>query len=89
MIFIGDDDVGPRCFKVDPAGNWMGYHATASGQKQQEAMNHLEKRWKKLDDGKGAEDPMKAGKKLSCAEVIEVCQSRSSVMNHLIFHRSQ
>jgi hypothetical protein len=73
MILIGIDfEHGPQCFKLDPAGYFVGFHATAAGQKQQEAMNHLEKKWKKLDSGRGADDPVKAGKSLSQAEVIEV-----------------
>lgn len=74
MILIGiDPELGPQCFKLDPAGYFVGFHATAAGQKQQEAMNHLEKKWKKLDSGNGGEDASKAGKTLSRAEVIEVC----------------
>lgn len=73
MILIGiDAELGPQVFKLDPAGYFVGFHATASGQKQQEAMNHLEKKWKKLDSGRGADDAAKAGKSLSRAEVIEV-----------------
>lgn len=73
MILIGNDpELGPQCFKLDPAGYFVGFHATAAGQKQQEAMNHLEKKWKKLDNGSGADDPTKAGKTLSRNEVIEV-----------------
>ena len=67
-----DPELGPQCFKLDPAGYYVGFHATAAGQKQQEAMNHLEKKWKKLDSGKGGDDPAKAGNTLSKAEVIEV-----------------
>jgi 20S proteasome subunit alpha 1 len=75
MILIGiDPEYGPQCFKLDPAGYFVGFHATAAGQKQQEAMNHLEKKWKKLDKGKGADDAAAAGKKLSRAEVIEVSE---------------
>ena len=76
MISIGlDQEFGPspQCFKLDPAGYFIGFHATAAGQKQQEAMNHLEKKWKKLDNGKGGEDAAKAGKSLSRVDVIEVC----------------
>lgn len=74
MILIGiDPEFGPACFKLDPAGYFVGFHATAAGQKQQESMNHLEKKWKKLDDGKGADDAVKAGKTLTKAQVIEVC----------------
>lgn len=73
MILIGvDDDFGPQCFKLDPAGYYVGFHATAAGQKQQEAMNHLEKKWKKLNGGAGADDAVEAGKTLGRAEVIEV-----------------
>lgn len=76
MILIGIDvEFGPQCFKLDPAGYFVGFHATAAGQKQQEAMNHLEKKWKKLDSGRGADDAVKAGKSLSRNEVIEVCGS--------------
>jgi 20S proteasome alpha/beta subunit len=76
MILIGIDvEFGPQCFKLDPAGYFVGFHATAAGQKQQEAMNHLEKKWKKLDSGRGADDAVKAGKSLSRDEVIEVCGS--------------
>lgn len=73
MILIGiDPEFGPQIFKLDPAGYFVGFHATAAGQKQQEAMNHLEKKWKKLDGGKGADDATKAGKTLDKKEVIEV-----------------
>jgi 20S proteasome subunit alpha 1 len=76
MILIGIDfELGPQIFKLDPAGYFVGFHATAAGQKQQEAMNHLEKKWKKLNNGNGSDDPVAAGKTLSRAEVIEVCPS--------------
>jgi len=80
MILIGiDSEFGPQCFKLDPAGYFVGFHATAAGQKQQEAMNHLEKKWKKLDGGKGADDPAQSGKTLSRADVIEVSCPRGSL----------
>lgn len=51
MILIGiDDELGPQCFKLDPAGYFVGFKATASGTKQQESMNHLEKQFKKEPD---------------------------------------
>ena len=73
MVLIGiDPEFGPQIFKLDPAGYFVGFHATAAGQKQQEAMNHLEKKWKKLDGGNGAEDAGAAGRTLDRAQVIEV-----------------
>nr|ANM86164.1 proteasome subunit alpha type-6-A [Stygiella incarcerata] len=53
-ILLGiDEEVGPQLFKVDPSGQTLGFHATAAGQKDTEAMNFLEKkmRRKKEDDG--------------------------------------
>lgn len=48
MILIGiDEELGPQLFKLDPAGYFVGYKATAAGAKQQEAMNHMEKKLKK------------------------------------------
>ncbi|KAH7912471.1 nucleophile aminohydrolase [Hygrophoropsis aurantiaca] len=82
MILIGlDPEFGPQCFKLDPAGYFVGFHATAAGQKQQEAMNHLEKRWKKLDNGAGADDAASAGKNLSRSQVIEIAIEAMSTVH--------
>ena len=48
-----DDEQGPSLYKVDPAGYYTGYKATASGPKQQEAINHLEKKLKNKDNAAG------------------------------------
>ena len=42
-----DAEAGPQLYKCDPAGYYVGYKATASGPKAQEALNFLEKRLKK------------------------------------------
>lgn len=73
MIIIGHDpEFGPQVFKLDPAGYFVGFHATSAGQKQQESMNHLEKKWKKLDGGRGGDEPDKAGRTLERNTVIEM-----------------
>jgi len=50
MIIIGIDVEGeskiPQLFRCDPAGYYIGYKATSAGQKEQEANNYLEKRYK-------------------------------------------
>jgi 20S proteasome subunit alpha 1 len=52
LILIGiDEERGPQIFKLDPAGYYVGFRATATGQKQQESMNHLEKLFKKEEGG--------------------------------------
>jgi len=73
MLLIGNDALlGPQIFKLDPAGYYVGFHAAAAGQKQQEAMNYLEKKWKRLEGGNGGEDAAAAGKGLSRNQVIEM-----------------
>lgn len=48
-----DDELGPQLYKCDPAGYYVGYKATASGPKQQEALNHLEKKLKNKEFAPG------------------------------------
>ena len=53
MILIGideDENIGPQIFKIDPAGYFTGFRATASGTKQTEATNFLEKQFKKSNN---------------------------------------
>jgi 20S proteasome subunit alpha 1 len=50
-LFIGvDDEKGPQVFKVDCAGHYLPFFAAASGPKEQEAMNFLEKRAKEMKE---------------------------------------
>jgi 20S proteasome subunit alpha 1 len=48
-----DDEFGPQLYKCDPAGYYVGYKATATGPKQQEAMNYLDKKLKNKDYAPG------------------------------------
>jgi 20S proteasome subunit alpha 1 len=50
-LFVGvDDEKGPQVFKVDCAGHYLPFFAAASGPKEQEAMNFLEKRVTEMKD---------------------------------------
>ncbi|KAJ9126834.1 hypothetical protein QFC24_001867 [Naganishia onofrii] len=47
MILIGlDPERGPQIFKLDPAGYYIGHTACAAGQKQTEANNYFDKKFK-------------------------------------------
>lgn len=48
-----DSELGPQLFKCDPAGYYIGYKGTAAGPKQQEALNHLEKKLRNKDHAEG------------------------------------
>lgn len=47
LLFSFDDEKGPQLFKIDPAGHYMGYKGTATGEKEQSATNNLEREFKK------------------------------------------
>src|SRR4051812_1690907 len=48
-----DEELGSQLFKCDPAGYYVGYKGTAAGPKQQEALNHLEKKLKGKEYAEG------------------------------------
>jgi len=50
IVVSMDDEKGPQIFKADPAGQYCGYKAVASGIKELEAMNQLEKSFKKKEN---------------------------------------
>ena len=47
MLFCIDDEMKPQLYKLDPSGYYIGYKATAAGEKEQAATGHLEKIFKK------------------------------------------
>lgn len=50
-ILVGvDDERGPQVFKVDCAGHYLPFYGTASGAKEQEAMNYLEKKVEEMKE---------------------------------------
>lgn len=46
-----DEEKGPQVFKIDPSGFCVGYKAIAAGTKDQDAINYLEKQYKKKPEG--------------------------------------
>ena len=48
-----DAEYGPQLYKCDPAGYYVGYKATATGPKMQEALNFLERKLKNKDHAEG------------------------------------
>jgi 20S proteasome subunit alpha 1 len=57
-----DAEFGPQLFKCDPAGYYVGYKATATGPKMQEALNFLERKMKNKDHAEGSwEDVVELG----------------------------
>jgi 20S proteasome subunit alpha 1 len=52
-IISVDSEFGPQLYKCDPAGYFIGYKGTAAGPKQQEALNHLEKKLRNKDCAEG------------------------------------
>merc|ERR1712183_905058 len=50
-LLVGvDDEKGPQVFKVDCAGHYLPFFAAASGSKEQEAVNFLEKKVGEMKD---------------------------------------
>lgn len=55
-----DEERGPQVFKIDPSGFSMGYKAVAAGTKDQDAINYLEKQYKKKTEGWNTDEAIQA-----------------------------
>lgn len=73
-----DSELGPQLFKCDPAGYYIGYKGTAAGPKQQEALNHLEKKLKNKDYAEG-----------SWEEVVELAITTLSTVLSMDFKKTE
>ena len=73
-----DAEFGPQLYKCDPAGYYVGYKGTAAGPKQQEALNHLEKKLKNKDHAPG-----------DWEEVVELAITTLSTVLSMDFKKSE
>lgn len=73
-----DMEYGPQLFKCDPAGYYIGYKGTSAGPKQQEALNHLEKKLKNKDCAPG-----------DWKEVVELAITTLSTVLSMDFKKSE
>ncbi|EEQ83945.1 hypothetical protein RJZ56_006635 [Blastomyces dermatitidis] len=73
-----DSELGPQLYKCDPAGYYVGYRATASGPKQQDILNHLEKKLKNKEHAEG-----------SWEDVVELAISTLSTVLSVDFKKNE
>jgi len=73
-----DSEYGPQLYKCDPAGYYVGYKATASGPKAQEALNFLEKKLKNREHAEGDWD-----------EVVELAITALSTVLSVDFKKNE
>ncbi|KAF9266229.1 hypothetical protein L218DRAFT_942476 [Marasmius fiardii PR-910] len=73
-VFFSHDTPGhnPQCFNSTRTGTLSSFMQRRQEERKKEAVNHLEKKWKKVDDGRGSDDAVETGKALSRADVIEM-----------------
>ena len=73
-----DSEYGPQLYKCDPAGYYVGYKATASGPKAQEALNFFEKKLKNKEHAEGKWD-----------EVVELAITALSTVLSVDFKKNE
>ncbi|CAO1618610.1 unnamed protein product [Parajaminaea phylloscopi] len=88
MILVGidpDPSRGPQIFKIDPAGYYVGFRATAAGQKQPEAINFLEKHFKKAANGGVGQE--ETDKEASGSSLVEISPDAATAEAEAISRR--
>lgn len=73
-----DSEFGPQLYKCDPAGYYSGYRATASGPKEQEIVNNLEKKLRNKTHAEG-----------SWEDVVELAITTLSTILSVDFKKSE
>mmetsp|Transcript_28292 Transcript_28292/g.51116 ORF Transcript_28292/g.51116 Transcript_28292/m.51116 type:complete len:245 (+) Transcript_28292:132-866(+) len=81
-----DDERGPQLFKVDPAGHYFPYKATASGAKEQEAMNWFEK---KVEEFPGMNSDQTVQCALMCLQSVLSADFKSSEVQVVLMETDQ
>ena len=71
-----DEETGPCLYKVNPAGMFQGFKATAAGAKEQEATNFLEKQWKKTGGNYSRVDAVELA--IECLQTVTSQEYKSS-----------
>lgn len=118
MILVGidpDPSRGPQVFKIDPAGYYVGFRATAAGQKQvsshnrrntsvipvqlnsaflcspslsqTEAINYLEKHFKKASSGGSSGSTAEVPKETSSSSLVEISPDAATAEAEAISRR--
>jgi 20S proteasome subunit alpha 1 len=77
FTFVGiDEEKGPQVYKVDPSGFSMGYKAIAAGTKDQDAINYLEKQYKKKTEGWNNDEAVQTA--ISCLQNVISTEFKSN-----------
>lgn len=76
LIVMGmDEEEGPCLYKCDPAGHYIGYKACAAGFKEQEALNFLQNKLKKAEQGEKEKEKVELGESDTIQTAIAALQN--------------
>nr|WCZ58374.1 20S proteasome subunit alpha A-2 [Paratrimastix eleionoma] len=89
ILFTVDDERGPQLFKCEPSGFYAGYKATATGIKEAEAINTLEKKLRPPRDTQqmGYNDALKLA--LSTLQSVVAREFQSTELEVAVVRRDQ